>query len=115
MNKYWKWIKSHFWIRRAHKHRSYIPPRDVTIVVAGNYKQFGDWCLRNKLHPSSPHVRYVGPVGDTHCRLAGQGPSIKKIVYTGTWRDRRDIGQIMVELDRMLHMYSQVTDREDST
>lgn len=99
MRSLWKWIRGHLWIRRVQKRDPYVPQRDITIVVAGNYRQFAQWCLEQDTHPSSRKVLYI-PVNGFHRLMGVRG--IKEVVYTGTWRYRPDMDHLAAELDHAL-------------
>lgn len=102
MRSLWKWIRGHLWLRRGYKSRRYIPLHDITVVVAGNYRQFTQWCFKNQKHPSSRQVLYI-PVHDPWKALCGISGRVKEVVYTGTWRQRPDLKALGVELDRVLY------------
>lgn len=62
------------------------------IVIAGNRRQFLDWCLENGRDPNrevfvhSPHV------------LCGLSIQPEDICRVGTWWEREDIKELEVEL-----------------
>lgn len=64
------------------------PP--TTVVVAGNYQQFLDWCRDNRRRPTERWLRYANEGGTN---LFG----LRKVhfIWAGTWYDRRDILQLV--------------------
>ena len=57
-------------------------------IIAGNSREFEQWCLENRVAPSSPLVSYVSDAN----RLRGlRNP---EIVSTGTYRTRKDFHEL---------------------
>jgi hypothetical protein len=63
----------------------------VTAVVAGDYRQFCDWCREQGADPRSPEVLYATPTSLRGRRLVA-------VEYTGTWYQREDLREIEQEL-----------------
>lgn len=57
----------------------------VRLVLAGNYRQFEDWCREQRISLRQLHVHRVVYVAGTH-HLNGLGPV--EVVRVGTWYDR---------------------------
>ena len=61
------------------------------FVIAGNSREFSNWCLENRVSASSPLVRFIGD---------GEGPKIlsgiknPEIVCFGTYNRRRDFREL---------------------
>lgn len=48
---------------------------DRTLVIAGNYQQFLDWCHRTGNHPCGPKARYVS-AEEQLCGVPGKGTTV---------------------------------------
>ena len=66
---------------------------ELIVVIAGNSRQFHDWCKENELNPRSV-IYATGAPG----RLRGISGPIK-VVHVGTWMDRDDIDEINYALN----------------
>lgn len=55
-------------------------PVTRTLVIAGSYQQFCNWCMYSQVNPRSRNVRYI--MGDHYLR----GQSGVDVVFTGTYR-----------------------------
>lgn len=62
-----------------------------TYIIAGNNREYEQWCRENRVDPSSPLVKYVpefdGP------RILNGGPMLE-IICCGTYFRRKDIKEI---------------------
>lgn len=71
-----------------------------TIVIAGTWHQFLNWCHENGLRPTDRKLISV-PEGcaDRIRGLSGprRGGNLK-LVKTGTWYERRDAGELIENL-----------------
>jgi hypothetical protein len=56
-------------------------------VIAGSNREFESWCQDNRVHPSSPLVRYI-PEFEGNKILRGQ--KNPEIISFGTYNKRRD-------------------------
>ena len=61
------------------------------FVIAGNVREFHEWCRKNMISHQSPLVCYIGE-GEGYHRLQGQHNP--QIVPYGTYRDRRDFYEL---------------------
>jgi hypothetical protein len=59
-----------------------------TAVIAGNYREFTDWCAEQQLSPRSPGLLYV----DSASRLRGRRDL--HVERVGTWQQRDDLADI---------------------
>jgi hypothetical protein len=75
---------------RAHNGAPPPPPR-VTVVVAGNWRQFSDWCREAGVSPHSRSVVYA-----TATSLRGRRNV--DVIRTGTWEERPDLQEIERDL-----------------
>lgn len=66
----------------------------LQVIIAGNYRQFLNWCYENKINAHSRDVLYVS---DFHS-LKGLRLKKEQVHYIGTWYERRDINEIEDEL-----------------
>ena len=55
--------------------------RHRTLIVAGSYREFMDWCRENKRSPYDRDIRYV----NTPEQLQGYKPGDVTIVRYGNW------------------------------
>jgi hypothetical protein len=69
--------------------RSSGDPLTRTLVLAGSYTQFSNWCMYSRVNPRSTMVRYVND------DQALRGNYDFDLVYTDRWSDRRDVGAIL--------------------
>lgn len=60
-------------------------------VIAGNYREFSNWCLENKVSTSSPLVEYVSTEGAGLRTISRNNP---EIICIGTYRQRRDFEEL---------------------
>lgn len=60
-----------------------------TLVVAGTYQQYRDYCRRNRLNPHRDAIYLDRP--EVVRGLDRDTP----VVLTGTWRDRKDILEVL--------------------
>jgi hypothetical protein len=67
------------------------PVAQKTAVIAGNYRQFTDWCREHEVSPHSPQVIYA-----TSQSLRGRRNV--KVERTGTWYERDDLREIEHDL-----------------
>jgi len=68
----------------------------ATYVIAGNYNQFAEWCREKRVSTSSPLVVYVGENDGRKLH----GLRYPEIVCIGTFRDRRDIEEMEMLVQR---------------
>jgi len=66
-----------------------------TVVIAGWYGQFKDWCRENDVPPSHPGVYYISDVRSLY------GISNVDIKLYGTYYERKDWPEIQEELERI--------------
>lgn len=66
-----------------------------TYVVAGDYRQFINWCRANGKHPMDRFIQYVTDV----TKLKGLDPNVVEFELTGTWYERPDMREIGHEID----------------
>lgn len=67
-------------------------PVTMTMVYAGSYRQFANWCMFSHVNPHSKMVQYIsGP-----WQLRGYYDF--DLVYTGTGKNRHDESLILDEL-----------------
>jgi hypothetical protein len=59
------------------------------IVIAGNYRQFCQWCSENQVYRRDPNVIFAGSIQ----RLRGIAGPVEVVRY-GTWAYRTDITEI---------------------
>jgi len=67
----------------------------VNYIVAGNYKEFCDWCIKNKVSTDSPLVRYLGEYGS----YLIQDIENPNVLYYGTFYNRPDIKEVYQNVD----------------
>lgn len=60
----------------------------ITVVIAGNFRQFVEWCRANDRKPYGRDVRYAG----SPASIVGMRGI--EVVRTGTWSDRKDLEEI---------------------
>lgn len=108
MKRFWRGIRSHFWIRHVQR-PTYTPPqRRLIIIIAGNYRQFHNWCYENNRRPLDAYLRYIGQ-GDAGRRLCGAGPMIKEVRFIGTYRSREDIDEVISYVDYYQNIHTDIT------
>lgn len=74
-------------------------------IIAGNHRQAEDWARREQLRPSS--WRYVPDVASLH------GIRNVRIVWIGTFWDRRDFQEISTFVDHSVSRGLSVVDRNE--
>jgi hypothetical protein len=68
-----------------------------SLVVAGNYSQFYDWCMGQDVYPKSAHVKFVRDHTDFH----GRRPPVWRLVKHGTWFNRTDLLPLIEEYEAL--------------
>jgi len=66
----------------------------IKLVVAGNYRQFVDWCKAQGFSPHSREVRYI----DQPWKARGYHNA--EVIKVGTYYQRKDIFELLEALDR---------------
>lgn len=61
------------------------------VVLAGNYREYQQWCRRNVIHPRD--ALFVAESSN----LGGRGRDLSTATWirTGTFLDRRDVDEVM--------------------
>ena len=75
--------------------RSTGDPLTLTLVLAGSYSQFSNWCMFSRVNPRSTMVRYINGAE------ALRGYHAFDLVYTGLWGARQDA----LEIGRVIRYY----------
>lgn len=66
----------------------------VTLVIAGNYKEFLQWCRENKENAMDPFIRYARHEDQL------RGLKVKEIKYCGTyWKNPVIQSYLLTELE----------------
>jgi hypothetical protein len=73
------------------------------VILAGNYREFMQWCVRNQVHPKD--ALFVAEPAN----LVGRTVHDHRWVRTGTFLDRRDAQEVM-ELATLLRAPEPVVD-----
>lgn len=64
----------------------------VTVVLAGNRRQYDDWCRMNQRNPHDRDLICITTYSDWH-RL--RGVTVSNVVHVGTWDDMRHLGELL--------------------
>lgn len=68
-------------------------PLRLTLVVAGSFAQFRNWCRYSQVNSRSRNIKYLSGVWNI------RGYSDFDVVYTGTEAQRRDLGPVHREIN----------------
>lgn len=63
------------------------PPGRRCAVIAGNYREFTDWCREQGISPRDPGVLYATPE-------SLRGHNDVEVRRTGSWAERDDLADI---------------------
>lgn len=67
------------------------------LVIAGNYRQFKEWCRENQTHPMDRYVRHIG----APYHLRGYTLDEAEVIWYGTYYDRPDLPDLQQEVHIM--------------
>lgn len=70
------------------------PPKKITLVVAGNFREYRYFLRENNLDPAKDRVKFV----ESQMSLKGLHGADAEVVYYGSWARRKDMAHIRMEI-----------------